>query len=298
MSDATEIQTLERHGPAAHAAAGAKQPLFIDRPHGRLFAIHHPPATAAPRADAVLYIHPFAEEMNQSRRMAALQSEALAGLGHGVLMLDLTGCGDSTGEFAEARMQTWRDDVVAGCNWLAAEGYRHITLWGLRLGAALAVETACAHPGICRRLVLWQPVVSGRTALTQFLRLRIAAEMSSGGGATTKSMRAELGAGETLEIAGYELAPELAGALDGVDLAGAEVPDNISVDWIEVAADAARGPSPASMRVIERWRAAGSALTVETVAGEAFWSIQETTLAPALIARTSSLFGVSRPSPE
>ncbi len=158
MSDTTEIQTLERHGPAAPA----KRPLFIDRSHGRLFAIHHPPSGAAAQGDggreAVVYVHPFAEEMNQSRRMAVLQAEALARRGYGVLMLDLTGCGDSTGEFADARWETWRDDIVAGCRWLGELGYRRITLWGLRLGAALAVETACAEPGICRRLVLCRPV--------------------------------------------------------------------------------------------------------------------------------------------
>ncbi len=294
MSDTTEIQTLERHGQAAHAIAPAKRPLFIDRPHGRLFAIHHPPSGAAAQGDggreAVVYIHPFAEEMNQSRRMAALHAEALAGLGHGVLMLDLTGCGDSTGEFADARWETWRDDVVAGCRWLGALGYRRITLWGLRLGAALAVETACAEPGICHRLVLWQPVVSGRSLLTQFLRLRIAAEMGSDGGETTKSMRGALGKGDTLEIAGYELTPELAGALDNVDLAGAELPHGIGLDWIEIVPQADRGPAPASQRVIERWREAGSPPTVETVEGAAFWSIQETTLVPALIERTTSLF--------
>ncbi len=290
MSETTEIQTLERHGPATHAAASAKRPLFIDRPHGRLFAIHHPPAGAAAHAEAVVYVHPFAEEMNQSRRMAALQAEALAGMGYGVLSLDLTGCGDSTGEFADARWETWRDDVVAGCHWLGALGYRGITLWGLRLGAALAVETACAEPGICRRLVLWQPVVSGRSLLTQFLRLRIAAEMGSDGGETTKSMRGALGNGDTLEIAGYELTPELAGALDNVDLSGAELPDGIGLDWIEIVPQADRGLAPASQRVIERWREAGSPPAVETVEGAAFWSIQETTLVPALIERTTSLF--------
>jgi exosortase A-associated hydrolase 2 len=291
MSESTEIQTLERNSSAVRVAAPARCPLFIDRPHGRLFAIHHPPAGAADLDEAVLYIHPFAEEMNQSRRMATLQAEALAGVGHGVFMLDLTGCGDSTGEFAGARWETWREDVVAGCRWLGDQGYRRITLWGLRLGAALAVETACAEPGLCHRLVLWQPVVSGRTLLTQFLRLRIAAEMGSDGGATTKSMRVALGNGETLEIAGYELTPELSAALDKVDLAGAELPDGLRLDWIEIVSQADRGPAPADRRVIERWVEAGSPPAVE---GAAFWSIQETTLVPGLIERTTSLFGISR----
>ncbi len=294
MPDTTATQTLERDDPVTHAERRGRQPLFIDRPHGKLFAIHHPPhcpaSGAAVPGEAVVYVHPFAEEMNQSRRMATLQAEALAGLGYGVLMLDLTGCGDSTGEFAEARWDTWRDDVLAGCAWLEAQGYGPISLWGLRLGAALAVEAACVRPGMCRRVMLWQPVVGGRTLLTQFLRLKLAAEMAAGGGETTKSMRAVLAAGQSIEIAGYELSPALAGALDEVDLAGAEPPDGIAIDWIEIVADARSGPAPASERVIERWREAGLAPNVETVEGEAFWSIQETTLVPALIERTTALF--------
>jgi len=286
MSETTEIHTRERNSSAAPAIC----PLFIGRPHGGLFAIHRPPADAAALDEAVLYIPPFAEEMNQSRRMATLQAEALTGLGYGVLTLDLTGCGDSAGEFAEARWETWRDDVVAGCRWLSAQGYRHISLWGLRLGAALAVETACAEPDICQRLVLWQPVVSGKTLLTQFLRLRVAAEMGAEGGGTTKSMRATLSQGETLEIAGYELSPDLAGALDEVNLSKVELPDGIELHWLEVVSDADRGPAPASQRVIDRWTEAGSPPAVDTVEGATFWSIQETTLVPGLIERTTSLF--------
>lgn len=43
---------------------------------------------------SIVYIHPFAEEMNKSRRMAALQARALTLAGFAVLQLDLIGCGD------------------------------------------------------------------------------------------------------------------------------------------------------------------------------------------------------------
>jgi exosortase A-associated hydrolase 2 len=291
MSEFPDVQTLAPPAAARNAAPDGREPLFIDRPGGRLFAIHHPPAGAAYSGEAVLYLHPFAEEMNQSRRMATLQAEALAALGHGVLALDLTGCGDSTGEFADGRWPLWRDDVAEGCRWLRAHGYEHVTLWGLRLGAALAVEAASLDHGICHRLMLWQPVVGGKTLLTQFLRLRIAAAMDSGGGETTKSLRATLAEGRSIEVGGYELAPEMAAALDALDLSGAALAPELRIDWIEVVPEADRGPSPASERVIAKWRDAGLAPEVETVVGEAFWSIQETTLAPALIARTTELMG-------
>ena len=66
----------------------------------------------------VLYIHPFAEEMNKSRRMAALQARAFAQAGYAVLQIDLHGCGDSAGDFGDATWEHWIDDVVQGCHWL------------------------------------------------------------------------------------------------------------------------------------------------------------------------------------
>ena len=69
----------------------------------------------------MLYIHPFAEEMNKSRRMAALQSRALAQAGYAVLQIDLLGCGDSSGDFGDATWQSWVSDVVLGCQWLRSQ---------------------------------------------------------------------------------------------------------------------------------------------------------------------------------
>src|SRR5882672_8203208 len=85
----------------------------------RLYVYHSPePArpTHSPRG-AVLYVHPFAEEMNKSRRMAALQSRALSAAGFAVLQLDLFGCGDSSGEFGDATWDDWVADIVEAAGW-------------------------------------------------------------------------------------------------------------------------------------------------------------------------------------
>jgi len=65
----------------------------------------------------VVFAQPFVEEMNKSRRMAALQARALAGQGWAVLLPDLLGCGDSPGDKGDARWTAWVDDSVAlaGC---------------------------------------------------------------------------------------------------------------------------------------------------------------------------------------
>ena len=83
-------------------------PFFLVGGQGTLFAIYYPPAAGVPRRDGVLYVPPFAEEMNKSRRLVALQARRLAAAGFGVLVPDLYGTGDSAGDFAEARWSIWR----------------------------------------------------------------------------------------------------------------------------------------------------------------------------------------------
>jgi alpha/beta superfamily hydrolase len=75
--------------------------FFLDTPDGPRYCQLHAPQ-GGPLQGLILCIHPFAEEMNKSRRMAALQSRALAEAGYTVLQIDLHGCGDSAGDFGEA----------------------------------------------------------------------------------------------------------------------------------------------------------------------------------------------------
>jgi len=269
-------------------------PFFLDNAPGQRFCLYHPPAGAC--RGAVLYVHPFGEEMNKTRRMAALQARALAALGYGVLQIDLHGCGDSSGDFGEARWEHWQRDVALGADWLQRELGRPVSLWGLRLGALLALEHARgAAAGAIERIVLWQPVSAGAQYLTQFLRLRVASEMmgdtKSGG---TDALRAALRAGESLEIAGYELAPELADAIEARNAAALAV-SACPVHWLEVVAAPDRPLSPVSVRVLDAWRQAGTEVHDQTVVGQSFWATQEITECAALIDATCAIFGGVRP---
>jgi exosortase A-associated hydrolase 2 len=259
--------------------------FFLSVEYGERFCLSHAPA-GAPRG-AIIYIHPFAEEMHKSRRMAARQAHALAARGWLVLQVDLFGCGDSPGDFGDARWDTWARDVRACLAWARARTARPIALWGLRLGATLAGELAADAALGIERLVLWQPVLNGEQFLTQFLRLRLAAEMLHGGAATSASaeLRGQLAQGRTLEIAGYDLHPHLAAAIERVQLASLR-PAVKRVDWIELGAEAAASLRPASQRVVERWRAQGLDVRTASVAGEAFWSTIEITECAALLEAT------------
>jgi exosortase A-associated hydrolase 2 len=273
----------------AVAATAHAQPFFIDSAGGQRFCLYHAPAGDC--RGAWLYLHPFAEEMNKTRRMAALQARALAAAGYGVLQIDLHGCGDSSGDFGDASWESWLQDVAAGCAWLQQKLGQPVGLWGLRLGALLALDYArtASHP--VAAMLLWQPVLNGATYLTQFLRLRVASELLAereGERGGTKALRAALLAGQPLEVAGYTLAPAMAASIEGAN-AAALAPAAAPVRWLEVVGAADRPLGVAAAAVAAGWRQQGVDLRTVPVAGPSFWATQEITDNPALIEATLAL---------
>lgn len=250
----------------------------------------------APRGScrgAVLYVPPFAEELNRTRRMAALGARLLAARGYGVLQLDLYGTGDSAGDFGEARWDLWKEDLHAGAAWLHARLAQPVTLWGLRLGALLALDYARTSAHQLAPMLLWQPVASGATYLTQFLRLHTAGAMladETGAQSGTKASRAALQAGTILEIAGYDLAPALAMAIDTLPAPDTMAPP-VPVHWFEVLAAPGQVVGPTAARVALAWHGQGTALTLHTVQGAPFWFTTEISTAPALLEATVIVLG-------
>ncbi len=272
----------------------APRPLFIDGPNGPLFAIHYVPVGERSSEEAVLYLPPFAEEMNRSRRMATLQGRALAEGGVGFLILDPYGTGDSAGDFAEATWDLWREDAVAALDWLIDQGNTKVSLLGLRTGACLALETAAQTMEKVDRVVLWQPVVNGRTFLNQFLRVRTSAGLGGANGTgkeSTKQLRQRLSGGETLEIAGYPLSPTLADALEGLSLTEAGAKCEAPISWMQIAADPDTPVPEPVTRATAALRDKGHKVDLARIEGEQFWAIEETTLVPALIEATTKLWG-------
>lgn len=258
------------------------EPFFLAGSRGALFAVYHPPAKGMANLDGVLYASPFAEELNKSRRMVAMQARRLAAAGFGVLIPDLYGTGDSVGDFGDARWDIWREDLARSAAWLRQRGHASLILWGLRLGGLLAAELV--GETAAERLLLWQPVISGQRFLHQFLRLRLTTDRLKGGNETLGRLQEALAAGQSLEVAGYDLHPELAAALDRVRLT--PPPSGVPVDWFELTSAIEGSLALASQRLVDEWRAAGVTVHARTVAGESFWATQEIAEAPALLDAT------------
>jgi exosortase A-associated hydrolase 2 len=261
--------------------------MFLRGGRGRIFCLLVEPPAAACRGRA-LFAPAFAEEMNKCRRQMALQARALAEAGFAALVVDPYGTGDSEGEFAEARWETWVEDLLLAARWLEERAPGGLALIGVRAGALLAADLLERLPDTAVQLVLWQPVISGRQHMDQFLRLRVAASMlGAADGTTVKSLRNELEQGRTLEVAGYELDPQLVKAIDQCDLMRLPAAPPRSVEWLEVARDTERGVGMAAQRVVAAWQAAGTPVRSSVVAGDSFWSTVEITVAPALVEHTT-----------
>jgi exosortase A-associated hydrolase 2 len=267
-------------------------PFFLKTDIGERFCLYHTPAPGTECRGAVVYVHPFAEEMNKSRRMAALQARRFANAGFGVLQIDLYGCGDSSGDFGDARWDIWKADLAVARKWVDDNVGVPVSLWGLRLGALLALDFAADSPRAPENLLLWQPVLNGETYLTRFLRMRLASEMLAGGEekkSGTQEIRNALAAGESLEVAGYELAPTLAASIDSVN-AGRLAVRNTAVHWIEIVSEPGRPLPPAAARVTAAWEQQGVNLHVQLVQAAPFWASQEITECPTLLTATTALF--------
>jgi exosortase A-associated hydrolase 2 len=264
--------------------------FFLPVGKEQIFCVFITPEGKRPRA-GILYLHPFAEEMHKSRRMAALQARQFAAEGYAVLQIDLVGCGDSTGDFEEASWEKWIACVREAYTWLANETNVPIVLWGLRLGATLAANVSFQFPNIAG-LILWQPVTNGESYLNQFLRIKVASDMLSSNQqqSSTKQLLKLISSGEYVEIGGYMLSPALASDIHKLLLINYYY--NFPVFWLEVSNVSTITFSPASLKVINVWKSSSSKINTQLIYGEPFWNSQEIVECPDLLTQTTKAISV------
>jgi len=227
--------------------------------------------------------------------MVTLQAIELAALGFRVIVFDLSGTGDSEGEFGDALWEHWLEDVDTIIGWVKATGSARCSVLGIRMGGLLAVEASALGARNVDGIVLWHPCTNGRAFLQQFLRLRMARSVISGQGVAAESvadLQRRLGAGESLEIAGYDLSPRMASAIQQRSLQSVASSNLPQVRWMDLTADSA-APLPAgTTATVEKWRELAIPVTASAVVGPPFWSLQEITVVPGLLSATTETFRV------
>ena len=111
------------------------QPRFHHLPDGRRIAFRHTPATSA--APTLVFLPGYMSDMSGSKA-AALFARAEAE-GRGCLLLDYSGCGMSSGAFADGTLSRWRDEALA---LIAAEVTGPVLLAGSSMGGWLMLLVA------------------------------------------------------------------------------------------------------------------------------------------------------------
>jgi len=263
-------------------------PIFIPGQAGALFALYYPPPTGEKAKNAILHIPAFAEEMNKSRHMVAMQAREFAKSGYPVLVFDLFGTGDSEGAFSDATWEIWKNDINTVCQWLIEQGILTINLWGLRSGALLAMDFIVDAKIKFDKLLCWQPVLNGEMFVMQFLRLRVAAAImdKSLPPEKTTDLKHQLLAGKVVEVAGYTLNPDLINPLMNLFADNINLKDIDQINIFELVSSYEKGISPGNNKLIEDLQRIGKVVSVNVVIGSPFWSTQEIVEVPDLITQT------------
>lgn len=262
------------------------KPQFFTASKGPLFTLSIP--AQGPHQGTFIYIPPFAEEANKSRRMAALQGRSLSKMGYDVILLDLYGTGDSQGDFQEGDWPVWKADIKLVVEQLVPKG--PLSFWGLRMGCLLIADFLQDHPMEVKNCLFWQPVSLGQQLVTQFLRLEMANTMQAEEKITPKILRQRLQQGESVEVAGYRLNANLIAQLDELKLLDIQFTCQ-QLYWIELVKQAGKTISPVADKILQQWRSQIPGIQSHSVVGDSFWATQEIATAPALLECSQSVLG-------
>ena len=253
---------------------------FIESGGNSIFVLLRVPER---RRGCVVIVPPFAEEMNKCRRQVSETAVSLVNEGFAVLTVDLTGTGDSPGDFSEASWLAWQNDIEAACRWVEAMGLDVRGVIAVRLGCCLVSSSFANHERKVSGTVFWQPVESGRRYMAQFLRLRIATSLMEGrADDTVANLRTRLESGETLEIGGYSVSSNLWSEIENATMEPHQLRTLGTIALLEVGPRASSQLSVANRKLAERASSYGVEMTGQRFAGDPFWSATEIVVNEAL----------------
>ncbi|NQD35608.1 hypothetical protein HPT27_01150 [Permianibacter sp. IMCC34836] len=235
--------------------------FFLPGTAGPLLAVHWP---GRAQRQPVLLLPPLLEELNKSRRQLNQLARALHGAGHGVLLVDWFGTGDSAGDLANASWSQWQADVASARAFLQQQYAQRPALCAIRGGALLLPEHADCDWLLCA------PILTGQQQLNQWLRLKLMAARMAGESLNNEQLLAQIAAGG-VEIAGYLLTAALVEPLRTVSISAPAG----SLEIFEIGAG--EQPLPALQTLLN-----GQLQHWHPIAGDAFWQTTEISTCPAL----------------
>jgi len=187
-------------------------PFYFGVPEKELFGCLHMPEADSSLNCGVVVCQPFGHEYVNSHRALRQLAVRLADAGFPVLRFDYHGCGDSRGETTEGSIPEWISNISQVIFELQQRAkVSKVCLLGLRLGATLAMLNARTWDGVAS-LVLWDPILNGRTHLKGLTALQ--AEMLRFRPKSGRVQRAQY----PVDIFGFPMSEALCRSIGEIDL--------------------------------------------------------------------------------
>ena len=127
-------------------------PITIDSRGHQLVGIHH----QAAGKKMVILCHGFTGNKAENKRLFVDTARMLTPEGFNVLRFDFYGSGDSEGDFSDSLLSNNIDNLKDVIAWCRAQGYVHLAVLGISMGAATAILTVVTES--VEALVLWSAV--------------------------------------------------------------------------------------------------------------------------------------------
>jgi alpha-beta hydrolase superfamily lysophospholipase len=189
-----------------------------------VFAMLHNPAERGQRDTAVLLCPPFGWEDVCSYRPRRAWAQHLAAAGYPALRVELPGAGDSGGSPGDSgRLDAWTEAIASAADWLgAATGRRRVAAIGVGLGGMLICRAAAEGAPIAEA-VLWAVPSRGRTFVRELRAFGRSESSKFSPGGDFKAQPLPRG---YIEAGGFVLSSETVKALERLDLAKLELPED------------------------------------------------------------------------
>jgi pimeloyl-ACP methyl ester carboxylesterase len=182
--------------------------LFFKSGGLNLYGMLYSPKQSIVRNKGYLIIHSIAEEKKCSQRTLVELAMELSSKGFFVFMFDLRGCADSQGEFKDATITSWIEDINNATVIFKKEtAIDDISFIGLRFGAYLAMVYNITHSQIAN-LILIEPIFSPYDFLRKSLKHKFIREFCTDGVISSKKSNVlEQLERNSVDFDGFEITP-------------------------------------------------------------------------------------------
>ncbi|MEQ1685706.1 MAG: alpha/beta hydrolase [Burkholderiaceae bacterium] len=135
----------------------------------QVVGVHQWAGENTPRQARYLLCRPLGQEAVRTAAVFRVLSDRLARDGSESLRFDFHGTGDSPGEEVDQSLEGWVDDALAAHAELSESQETRVNWFGMGLGGTLALRAALRAKSPPANLVLWEPVLDGKTYAQELL---------------------------------------------------------------------------------------------------------------------------------